>query len=241
VFTYLPLARGLDASVDVYGIRASGLEPGEPVLGTIEEMAARYVDEMRTIAPSGPYLLGGHSAGGVIAFEMARQLRARGEAVDLVALLDTPSLDVARRLPASGEDDVFRIVKTIEDTSSQASQVFTQALREDARFGAVVLATWKALGAYAPGSIDVDAMYIRARVGEDDDRHPDAFWMGLVDGAFAREIVAGNHFTMMDPPLVQAVAASLGRKLGARDAPPRSGTQPSQRPPAQTEIAGPGA
>ncbi|UQA59462.1 non-ribosomal peptide synthetase/type I polyketide synthase [Polyangium aurulentum] len=237
VFTYLPLARGLDPSVDVYGIRACGLEPGEPVLRTVEEMAARYIEAMRTIDPEGPYLLGGHSAGGVIAFEMARQLRAGGEEVDLVALLDTPSLDVARRIPVEVEDDVFRIAETMRSTSSQAYETFAGALREDASFRAVVLATWKAMAAYVPQSIDVDVTYIRARNAEDGDRRADAFWMGLVEGAFTRDVVAGDHFTMMDPPRVGAVAAGLAKRLGAGDAPPQSGTRPSHVPPPLSEAA----
>ena len=52
-------------------------------------MAAHYVEEIRTLQPEGPYALGGLCIGGVIAFEMAQQLRAKGETVDVVALLDS--------------------------------------------------------------------------------------------------------------------------------------------------------
>ncbi len=53
--------------------------------------AARdYIAEMRQVQPVGPYLLGGFSGGGLIAWEIARQLEAEGEAVPLVVLLDTP-------------------------------------------------------------------------------------------------------------------------------------------------------
>ena len=51
-------------------------------------MAAHYIKEMREVQAAGPYLLGGHSLGGVIAFEMACQLREQGEQIDLLALLD---------------------------------------------------------------------------------------------------------------------------------------------------------
>ena len=52
-------------------------------------MAAHYVAEIRGIQPLGPYAVGGLSGGGIIAYEMAQQLRAQGQTVDLVALLDT--------------------------------------------------------------------------------------------------------------------------------------------------------
>ena len=51
-------------------------------------MAAHYIKEMREVQPAGPYLLGGHSLGGMIAFEMSCQLRDQGEEVELLALFD---------------------------------------------------------------------------------------------------------------------------------------------------------
>ena len=56
---------------------------------TIAEMAAHYLDELRQVQPVGPYFLGGRSLGGIIAYEMACQLRAQGDAVALLAVLDS--------------------------------------------------------------------------------------------------------------------------------------------------------
>src|SRR5207244_4791795 len=50
--------------------------------------ATHYIKEMRQVQPAGPYLLGGHSLGGMIAFEMACQLHEQGEQVELLALFD---------------------------------------------------------------------------------------------------------------------------------------------------------
>ena len=52
-------------------------------------MAAEYAAAVEAAAPDGPYLLGGWSFGGIVAFEMARQLRERGRPVALLALLDS--------------------------------------------------------------------------------------------------------------------------------------------------------
>jgi amino acid adenylation domain-containing protein len=89
VFRYLPLARALGADQPVYGLQASGLEDGEVSTGSIEEIAASYVDAILSEQPQGPYHLLGYSSGGLLTFEMAHQLRARGEEVAFVALLDT--------------------------------------------------------------------------------------------------------------------------------------------------------
>ncbi|MEZ5979128.1 MAG: SDR family NAD(P)-dependent oxidoreductase [Planctomycetota bacterium] len=73
-----------------YGLQARGLfgdlEPHE----TFEEAARDLLEEVREVQPEGPYLLGGFSGGGLTAFEMARQLRAQGEEVAALVMLDTP-------------------------------------------------------------------------------------------------------------------------------------------------------
>ncbi|HKH45977.1 MAG TPA: thioesterase domain-containing protein, partial [Thermoanaerobaculia bacterium] len=58
-------------------------------LATVEEMAAHYLQCIKEVQPEGPYSLGGWSLGGVVAFEMARQLESRGETVELLALIDS--------------------------------------------------------------------------------------------------------------------------------------------------------
>ncbi|MCY1059147.1 non-ribosomal peptide synthetase/type I polyketide synthase [Nannocystis sp. SCPEA4] len=210
VFTYLPLAQRLPPALHVTGLRASGMEPGEPVYARMDELVTRYLAEVRAVQPSGPYLLGGHSAGGAIAFEMARRLIADGERVDLVALLDTSALDLARRLVVTGDDDVFRIAEQMRADSSRAYEQFAATLRADPAFRALVRATWQALAGCKPAPLQVDALYVKARVQADpDDRHADRAWMDLVDGAFTRAGVDADHFSMMDEPAVATTAAIL--------------------------------
>ncbi|HEY0603861.1 MAG TPA: amino acid adenylation domain-containing protein, partial [Herpetosiphonaceae bacterium] len=90
---YLGLARQLDRPM--YALQARGLEDGLAPHATIEEMAAAYLAALRSIQPRGPYLLGGWSFGGIVAFEIAQQLQRQGETVALLALLDSylPLLD----------------------------------------------------------------------------------------------------------------------------------------------------
>ncbi|TVP73061.1 MAG: KR domain-containing protein [Rhodobacteraceae bacterium] len=80
-----------------YGLQARGLFGGAAPHDRIEDAAADYIAEMRQVQPHGPYLLGGFSGGGITAYEIARQLEAAGESVEIVVLLDTP-LPVTPRL-----------------------------------------------------------------------------------------------------------------------------------------------
>jgi thioesterase domain-containing protein len=89
VVCYQPLAHRLGTERPVYGIRSRGLHGETDLPQRLEDMAAEYIMAIRSVRPEGPYHLGGWSAGGVIAYEMAQQLRAQGEVVGLLALLDT--------------------------------------------------------------------------------------------------------------------------------------------------------
>jgi len=85
---YRNLALRLDAGHTVYGLQPHS-QPNIPMVHTrIREMAAYHIGKIRSVQPHGPYLLGGMCAGGVIAFEIARQLQDQGEKVSMVALLD---------------------------------------------------------------------------------------------------------------------------------------------------------
>ncbi|HZH31547.1 MAG TPA: amino acid adenylation domain-containing protein [Pyrinomonadaceae bacterium] len=89
IHCYAALAALLGTRRPFYGLQARELEGEASPLGSIEEMASFYLEAAREVQPRGPYLLGGWSLGGLIAFEMAQQLRARGEEVEVLALIDT--------------------------------------------------------------------------------------------------------------------------------------------------------
>ena len=86
---YANLARRMPEGLGVYGLEPLGTDRC-PILHTrIPEMAAHYAKTIREVQPEGPYFLGGMCAGGTIAFETALQLNAQGQAIGLVALLDS--------------------------------------------------------------------------------------------------------------------------------------------------------
>jgi thioesterase domain-containing protein/acyl carrier protein len=87
------LAVQVGADRPVYGLQARGIYGGQEPHETFEEMARDYLAEIRTVQPRGPYLLGGFSGGGLVAYEMAQQLRAEGDEAALVVMLDTPYPD----------------------------------------------------------------------------------------------------------------------------------------------------
>jgi thioesterase domain-containing protein/acyl carrier protein len=89
VWCYTDLVRYIGDDQPFYGVQAREPEAGLVASTDIEAMASDYVAAVRDHQPTGPYLLCGWSMGGVIAFEMARQLRAQGEEIAMLVLLDS--------------------------------------------------------------------------------------------------------------------------------------------------------
>ncbi len=89
VLMYKTLAQHMAPDQPIYGFHAIGLNGEAKPLDRIEKIAAAYIKEMFTIDPDGPYALAGYSFGGLIAFEIAKQLKAQGKEVAMLGMFDT--------------------------------------------------------------------------------------------------------------------------------------------------------
>ncbi|HDQ72721.1 MAG TPA: MFS transporter, partial [Chloroflexi bacterium] len=121
VFQYRDLVHHLDPEQPFYAIYDPMYdEEGDPYL-SIEEMAAKYVEAIQEVQPEGPYLLGGHSFGGSVAFEMARQLEQQGQEVAALIILDTIAPHVKKLLGTT--EDVFLLAGIVDlDLSEETIQ-----------------------------------------------------------------------------------------------------------------------
>jgi amino acid adenylation domain-containing protein len=91
VLGYVALGRYLSPDQPLYALQAPGIEGERQPYTKIPELAQYYVKTMQAFQPFGPYFLGGHSFGGLVAFEMAQQLQQQGQEVGLLAIMDTPA------------------------------------------------------------------------------------------------------------------------------------------------------
>ncbi|MBD2461873.1 alpha/beta fold hydrolase [Oscillatoria sp. FACHB-1407] len=104
------VARLLGSDQPFYAFQRPDLD-GKPVTQTtVEALAAHCIEEMRTVQPHGPYFIGGHCFGGVVAFEIAHQLLAQGEAIALFVLIDSYA---PKPLPTSSW---FRLQNSVHKT-----------------------------------------------------------------------------------------------------------------------------
>ncbi|NEP33690.1 amino acid adenylation domain-containing protein [Moorena sp. SIO3B2] len=105
VVYYSYLARYLSSDQPFYGLQAIGLDGESEPFTRIEDMAAHNIQEIQSIQPQGPYLLGGHSFGGAVALEMAQQLQKQGQKVALLAILDTTPPEPENKVLSLGWND----------------------------------------------------------------------------------------------------------------------------------------
>ncbi len=107
VYSYKALARHLGADQPFYGLQARGLDGKQAPFRDMVAMAAEYTEEVLRVQPHEPFLLGGYSLGGTIAFEMAQQLYSKGHREIHVLILDEEAPGHA----ASGFRSVFNVAR----------------------------------------------------------------------------------------------------------------------------------
>jgi thioesterase domain-containing protein len=128
IASFLPLARALGGGVNVYGLQPRGLDDDLTPHSSVTAAAKFYVEEIRKVSQVGPYRLIGHSFGGWVAFEMARQLRQQGHDVAPVIILDAEA-PRGRRRHYTRVDIFLRLIETIEQANDRELRLTAQELR----------------------------------------------------------------------------------------------------------------
>ncbi|HSF44306.1 MAG TPA: amino acid adenylation domain-containing protein, partial [Thermoanaerobaculia bacterium] len=240
------LVRELGPDQPVFGLQSRGFESDEEPLTTIEEMAAAYLEAVRAASPRGPYRIAGYCVGGLVAYEMARQLRAAGEGVELLAVLDARA-DRRRRAELGDamiegfaaysfavelnlriaperfeEAGPERFPDLIWEELCRSSEETARQLgdRTFRRLYRVFVANRRASWTYRPGPYDGGLVLFEPQHSTypAETRASALGWRELCAGPVEHAVVPGGHVTMMREPQV----AALARRLRATAAPVRT-------------------
>lgn len=112
-----------------YGIQARGWMNDQPPIHGVSAMAAYYIQAMQSVQPTGPYDLGGYSLGGLIAYEVTRQLQERGESVATIVMLDTFDTTGIKDVKHSAKNDFLQAVNiALQTTVMQNPEAFSSTL-----------------------------------------------------------------------------------------------------------------
>lgn len=212
VFCYLGLSKYLGTDQPCYAIQDPSIESGMIMYSSVEEMAAQYIRFIQQIQPHGPYYLGGHSFGGMVAAEMAYQLLEAGEKIAFLGMLDTWLLSTSQ--PEIRERLKEKMVYQHEMTKQKINQE-----NLDSRDALIELNFHRLqnLGFnYEPKMLECRITLFKAKNNmkdffEIDDwaNHWESFSAYPIDVI----LVSGDHETMLKEPYVIALAATLKHSL----------------------------
>lgn len=233
VLSYRELANALPDELTVVGLRAAGLEAGTP-FGSIQEMAAAYLHEVRRTQSAGPYLFAGWSMGGVVAYEMARQLSFEAADAASVVLIDSyaPGSRAFEHFAGPREVLAESFVRDLARMTGQQvtpEEVLTGTGGDSdalVRRFEVFAAHARALSGYRLRRAGLrDTRFALVLAG--DQARPDGVdatlgWEAALGSAPAIEVVAdADHFTLFDNAHAAGLAAAVVRALDL--APDRTG------------------
>jgi amino acid adenylation domain-containing protein len=225
VMRFHELAKHMVPDQPFYCFQAQGMDGRLPCLWHVEEMADLYVEHMRAAQSRGPYFLGGYSFGGLVALEMARRLRADGEEIALLTLVDT-------YLPGPKESQSllsgFLLGRFLELSNEQK---WAYVKKRTVRYGrgikrrivalylppaikAVREACAAAERRYQPKLYDGRVVIFRASEkalrGLDD---PQGGWRKYADGGIEIHEVDGDHGNILNEPQVRGLATQIRARL----------------------------
>ncbi len=235
-YVYRQLIHGLPKALTIYGIQAEDLTTSSSTsVLSIEQIASNYVSVIKNIQPKAPYYLGGFSFGGVVAYEMARQLSDENHKVDKVIMIDSPH---QKTLPRAFKDNADIIAYLLHLGSNyKVDPEEVRQLDEDEqiklflrhadklerelptieknvlqRFFALFKTNSEAMTNYYPlpynGKSDI--LFFKALEKDSvNPPHPEAGWKELLEDKIIIYDVTGNHLTMMDEPNVAKIANIL--------------------------------
>jgi acyl transferase domain-containing protein/thioesterase domain-containing protein/acyl carrier protein len=234
VYIYHDLVTHLGPETTVYGLQSRGLDGIESPLHRVEDMAENYITAMKEVQPDGPYLLGGASFGGVVAFEMAQQLSGSGQDVGLLAMIDAPG---PGHMPIKPKDDadILAYILTVNNRKLDVSADYIRTLNPDEQlkyffdhswfqhkvdfetakkmiqyFLQVFKANLMAMFQYTPGPYAGQIVYFSAEQQKSIyGLNPEQAWTGMAEGGMEIHKVSGDHITMNQKTNVQTIAHVL--------------------------------
>ena len=226
---YKVLCAHIDWDVPIYGLQARGIENDLIAHQSIVEMAQSYVEAIRTLQPRGPYRLLGWSLGGMVAQEMARQIEASDDEVEVLFALDTRFDRIGREVQAQSEENILHDFadRWGIPVSGKTTSAIKEALAEFAfvngilpqggdplildRMLLAMLQAQRLVSEHRVGRVKAPIVYFRA----DDNDCPDVTGMlaGTTTGLFVEVAVDARHSSLCDPEPAAVIGAEVNRYL----------------------------
>lgn len=241
---YRQLADGLAQDRPFYTLEAPALSGEGDVAPTIEETARTYLKQIRSVQQEGPYLLGGYCFGGIVVYEIAQQLKAMGEEIELLCLFDTDNPSVAPRYLSLTERASRQWSESADDSwvgkvgklsgrfgeglvnklktqgeKAAASVVSSTGMDASPKLQTVIVreAHDRAMRRYSPKAYNGDVVLFTAEDQGDGVIYPPHLgWEGYVRGKLEVATIPGQHLTIFQEPHVTILSQKLRQLLATK-------------------------
>jgi thioesterase domain-containing protein/acyl carrier protein len=199
-WVYSSLVRSVPAEYPLYGVQAQGLDGTGLLPGSVHEMAAGYVEQIRAIQPIGPYHLLGWSFGGIVVQEMAVQLREAGQEVDALVIMDAYPADQEAAPYDAGAEVPHAIYHALFD---RVQQVRGTMSAEEVAIEERIIRNNKVIGAaHVSRPYDGDVLLIVATAGKANETAPAARWAPYISGEVREVHLPCSHDEMGNPDML---------------------------------------
>jgi amino acid adenylation domain-containing protein len=214
---YMPLARHVPEDFRLYALQARALDGRSEFPRSIRDMAADYIEQMKTVQPAGPYHLLGYSLGGVVAHEIAVQLQGQGEHVANLIIgdaypprriteaagRDRPPGDAADkrdRKPPSEEDRIARILELV---GGEAGRVLGAISDEEMLLLANIFRKSEiVMQAHEFRRFDGNMLLLVAARDRKDGDSPTALWTPYISGDIDEKFLPCSHGDLLTPGML---------------------------------------
>lgn len=200
---FIPKAWGKDQPY--YGFFHQGEDGHRIQYTSVEEIARHFIQELKSVKPQGPYLLGGYSFGGIVAFEMAQQLKQMGDSVPLLALFDT--YDPVEYLKVMKEESKFYdgLKKAVLRTMAQRYLKKGKILPGKLRHFYIIDTYDEAIRNYKAKPYDGTITVLKAKNSAGNEKMGWDKWAESLD----IKVLPGDHYSIVKEPHVYDLAKAL--------------------------------
>lgn len=214
-FSLIKLARSLKSGRPVYSFEPPGFEGDSLTYGTIEKLASAYITEIKTVQATGPYYLGGHCGGALIALEMAKQIESQFDEVALLIILE--AITPKRVNIATTEDKVNSKQESasmecaMQTVFEHINSQLTLLPRNHAEhFGKVTYHLLQMADKYRAPSVKAPIVHIHTRT-----HTAMAYqgWRTVTTSGIKEHIISGDTYSILAPPIVTTLADKFDQLL----------------------------
>ena len=217
VFPFIDLAKTFEDKVNFFAIQDPQLIDENDKITSIQEIAQRYIKSIKTVQASGPYVIAGWSFGGLVAYEIAKQLQAKNEKISHLFIIDMAIQSEANPHFNVSEEEIkdrfLTDLYSIFDAGTQLDDKDIQPLLAVFQNNVHAARNYFNLNNNIPSKLNANCTLISAKEGiKKSSEDSQLGWLSHID-TFETISVSGDHYSILKSPTVNKISTIFLEKI----------------------------